>query len=415
MKRIGNIYSNICTLDNLRLADKKARRGKSKQYGVQLHKRNAAANLLQLQTMLIGKTYTTSAYTTFKVYEPKEREVYRLPYFPDRICHHAVMNVLEPVFMSLFTTDTYSCIKGKGIHGVFYAVRKALNDVSGTTYCLKLDITKFYPSINHDILKQLLRRKFKDNDLLWLLDNIIDSAEGLPIGNYLSQYLANFYLCYFDHWIKETKQVKYYFRYADDIVVLADNKEYLHQLLNDIKQYLSTHLKLTVKGNHQVFPVAARSIDFVGYRFYHTHTLLRKSIKQNFARKLAKGANQKTIASYNGWLQHANCKNLSNTLMKQFKNFGITTETKAFIGDKIAINKLLNKQITVVDYKITGSKFSDKGNGKCLNLQIEIDGTKRVIFTGSTYLMQQIEQVPENDFPFTATIEMKDNDSYQFS
>ena len=264
--------------------------------------------------MLRDKQYNTSPYTTFVIYEPKEREIFRLPYFPDRITHHAVMNILEPIFTASFTTDTYSCIKGKGIHAAARAVRSALTDVPGTQYCLKLDIKKFYPNINHDILKQLLRRKFKDTDLLWLLDNIIDSADGLPIGNYLSQYFANFYLTYFDHWIKEQRQVKYYFRYADDMVMLSDNKPYLHQLLADIRNYLDNNLKLTIKNNYQVFPVAARSIDFVGYRFYHTHTLLRKSIKKNYARMMANNRNPQSMASYYGWAIHCNSKHLIKKL-----------------------------------------------------------------------------------------------------
>jgi retron-type reverse transcriptase len=181
-------------MENLQLADTKASKGKSNQYGVQLHNRNKEANLLQLQQMLLNRTYKTSAYSTFKVYEPKERTVFRLPYFPDRITHHAIMNVLEPIFTGCFTNDTYSCIKNKGIHAAARGVRKALRDTAGTQYCLKLDIKKFYPNIDHEVLKQLLRRKFKDRDLLWLLDEIIDSADGVPIGNYLSQYFANFHL-----------------------------------------------------------------------------------------------------------------------------------------------------------------------------------------------------------------------------
>ena len=313
MKRIGNIYQQVCSLENLQLADAKARKGKAWQYGVRLHDKNREANIVSLREMLLNKAYKTSEYTTFKVYEPKEREVYRLPYYPDRIVHHAVMNLLEPIFVSVFTADTYSCIKGKGIHAAANAVKSVLRDVPGTQYCLKLDIRKFYPSIDHDILKQLLRRKIKDNDLLWLLDEIIDSAPGLPIGNYLSQYLANFYLTYFDHWIKEVKGVKYYFRYADDLVIPASNKPYLHQILADITQYLSEHLKLEVKSNYQVFPVAARSIDFVGYRFYHTHTMLRKSIKKSFARMVAKSNTPASVASYYGWAIHCN----SNHLLKK--------------------------------------------------------------------------------------------------
>lgn len=315
MKRINNLYQQICSIENLQLADAKAQKGKAQQYGVILHNRNKEANILKLHEMLLNKTYSTSNYSTFKVYEPKEREVFRLPYFPDRITHHAVMNVLEPIFMACFTNDTYSCIKGKGIHAAANALKTALIDHRGTQYCLKLDIKKFYPNVNHAVLKQLLRRKFKDADLLWLLDEIIDSANGLPIGNYLSQYFANFYLTYFDHWIKETKAVKYYFRYADDIVILSDNKPHLHELLAEIKHYLHHQLALTVKENYQVFPVAARSIDFVGYRFYHTHILLRKTIKQRFAKAVKKKNNKASLASYWGWAKHCNSKNLIKKLL----------------------------------------------------------------------------------------------------
>lgn len=314
MKRLNNLYSKIISIENLQLADSKASKGKAMQYGVQQHNKNRESNILKLHEMLRNKTYSTSEYSTFKIMDPKERDVYRLPYYPDRITHHAIMNVLEPVFISTFTRDTYSCIKGRGIHGAAYAVRNALRDFSGTEFCLKMDIRKFYPSIDHGVLKQLLRRKIKDTDLLWLLDEIIDSTEGVPIGNYLSQYFANFYLSYFDHWIKEVKGVKYYFRYADDIVILCDNKKYLHGLLSEIREYLTGQLKLTVKDNYQIFPVKARSIDFVGYRFYHTHTLLRKSIKQRFARMMATRRNRASIASYNGWAVHANTKNLLNKL-----------------------------------------------------------------------------------------------------
>lgn len=316
MKRIGNIYQSICSLQNLIEADNKARKGKAWQYGVRVHDRNRDANLMTLHDQLANKTYQTSDYTVFKVFEPKEREVYRLPYFPDRITHHAIMNVLEPVFVSVFTKDTYSCIKGRGIHAAAYGVKNALKDHAGTTYCLKLDIKKFYPSIDHDVLKILLKRKIKDKDLLWLLDEIIDSAPGLPIGNYLSQYLANFFLTYFDHWIKEQMCVKHYFRYADDLVILSGSKEQLHSLFTSIKQHLSD-LKVEIKSNWQIFPVAARGIDFVGYRFFHTHTLLRKAIKKNFARMISINRNDASIASYLGWAKHCNSNHLIKTLLHE--------------------------------------------------------------------------------------------------
>ena len=318
MKRKGNLYSAICSIENLRLADSIARKGKLKQPGVISHDKNRVENIEKLHLMLVNKTYRTSVYTTFTIHEPKERVISRLPYFPDRITHHAVMNILEPVFVAHFTSDTYSCIKKRGIHAAARALKQALGDQEGSRYCLKLDIRKFYPSVDHAVLKMLLRRKFKDTDLLWLLDSIIDSAEGLPIGNYLSQYLANFYLTGFDHWIKEVKRVKHYFRYADDIVILSSDKPYLHKLLSEIKEYMSDRLRLTVKNDYQVFPICPkRGIDFVGYVFFHTHTRLRKGIKQNFARMVFNNRNDASIASYKGWAKHCNSKNLLKKLLDE--------------------------------------------------------------------------------------------------
>jgi len=317
MKRIKNLYRQICSIENLQLADSIARKGKLKQPGIIAHDKHREDNIRKLHDMLINRTYKNSEYTTFTIFEPKERLIFRLPYYPDRIVHHAIMNIMEPVFVSMFTADTYSCIKKRGIHAAARAVKEALRDNVGTSYCLKLDIKKFYPNVDHDILKQLLRRKIKDQDLLWLLNVIIDSADGLPIGNYLSQYFANFYLTYFDHWLKEDILVKYYFRYADDMVILSDNKEYLHKVLAKIRIYLQERLKLTIKNNYQIFPVDSRGIDFVGYVFRHSHTLLRKSIKQNFARMLSKNKNTQSVASYYGWAIHCDSKNLLKKLLNE--------------------------------------------------------------------------------------------------
>jgi RNA-directed DNA polymerase len=319
MKRIGKLYHQIISVENLRYADQKAQKGKLKQYGVQIHNKNKESNILQLHNQLKERTYKTSEYDVFKVYDPKEREIHRLPYFPDRITHHAIMNILEPIFISTFTSDTYSCIKERGIHALLKKVKQSLKDKKGTTYCLKFDIKKFYPNIDHEKLKILLRRKFKDRDLLWLLDEIIDSSNGVPIGNYLSQYFANFYLSYFDHWIKENKRVKYYFRYADDIVILHHDKKYLHFILSEIRNYLTNELKMTIKHNYQIFPIKSRGIDFVGYVIYHTHVLLRKRIKKNFARKLSRNPNSVSIPSYLGWMKHCNSINLTKKLIPSGK------------------------------------------------------------------------------------------------
>lgn len=314
MKRKNNLFEQIISFDNLRLADARARKGKGHQYGVKIFDKNPEGNLLLLQERLINKSYKTSEYSTITVYEPKERLVYRLPYI-DRIAHHAIMNIMEPLFNSWFTNDTYSSIKGKGIHAAVRSVKKAMKDECQTTYCLKLDIKKFYPNIDHEILKQLLRRKIKDRDLLWLLDEIIDSAPGVPIGNYLSQYFANYYLTPFDHWIKETKGVKYYFRYADDIVIFYSSPSELHKLRFEISLYFKKHLKLELKSNYQVFKICKRrGLDFVGYVFWHTHLFMRKSIKKNFAKAIKKNKPKSTIAAYNGWAVHANTKHLLKKL-----------------------------------------------------------------------------------------------------
>jgi retron-type reverse transcriptase len=329
MKRLGNLYDQICSLENLRLADEKARKGKLYSHGVIKHDRNRERNLIVLHNSLKEGTYKTSKYDIFTIYEPKERKIYRLPYYPDRIVHHAVMNVLEPIWTSTFTADTYSCIKERGIHAAAEKVKKAVQkNPEATKYCLKIDIRKFYPSIDHDILKQIIRLKIKDIRLLALLDEVIDSAEGVPIGNYLSQYFANLYLAYFDHWLKEQKGVRFYFRYADDIVILHHDKLYLHGLLKDMQAYLADNLKLEVKRNWQVFPVANRGIDFVGYVFYHTHTRLRKSIKQRFCRRLARINRRRrltpeefkqSICPWWGWAKYCNSINLINKLSKNSK------------------------------------------------------------------------------------------------
>lgn len=310
MKRIGDLYSKICSLENLYLADAIAQKGKKNKPEVILHNVNRENNLKALHELLVKKKFKTSAYSVFKIYQPKERDIYKLPFYPDRIVHNAILNVLRPIFISTFTADTYSCIPGRGIHLALHKLKNSLKDVSNTTYCLKLDIEKFYPSVDHSILKKLLRRKFKDKDLLTMLDEITDSTAGLPIGNLPSQYFANFYLTGFDRWIKQEKKVKNYFRYLDDMVILSDSKEYLHALLADIKIYLQENLNLRVKCNYQIFPIEARGIDFLGYVIRHKYILLRKRIKKSLVRTLISNNNMGSIASLTGWAMHCNSKNL---------------------------------------------------------------------------------------------------------
>lgn len=325
MKRYNNLFDKIVSLDNLYEADKRARRQKSHRPEVMLFDKNKDKLLLDLQRKLINGEYETSEYYVFKIYEPKEREIFKLPYYPDRIVHHAIMNIMEPIWVSAFVKGTYSCIRKRGIHKALKDIKFALKDEINTQYCLKLDIRKFYSSIDHDILKTIIRKKIKDKRLLSLLDEIIESAQGVPIGNYLSQFFANLYLTYLDHWIKEQKKVRYYFRYADDIVILGGDKQQLRDLFYNIQDYLNNKLKLNFKDNWQIFKVDSRGIDFVGYRVFHTHTLLRKRIKKRFCKKinklnkkqnLDKDTYKQKICSYIGWIKYCNGRNLLNKMSK---------------------------------------------------------------------------------------------------
>lgn len=322
---IGNknctLWQKICDMDNLRFAHRNAKKGKGWYEEVKKVDEDLEYYLGNIQQMLINRTYKTSEYVTFiKKCSNKEREIYKLPYYPDRICQWAVLQVIEPILMRSLSDDTYSAIPGRGIHQAFLRLRKAVyNDADGTQYCLKFDVKKYYPSIDHEILKQKYRRLFKDNDLLWLIDEIIDSThgdKGIPIGNYLSQYSGNYYLSSFDHWIKEVNGIKHYYRYMDDIVILAGSKEYLHDLRKAIDVYLKDELKLTIKENWQVFPTRKRGIDFVGYRTFFGYSLLRKSTCKNMKAKMTrikKDVSDKqgmsfsqwcSINSYKGWLMH---------------------------------------------------------------------------------------------------------------
>lgn len=292
MKRYSKIYERIYDIDNLRLAHKNSRKDKLYYKEVKMVDSDEEFYLSQIQEMLINETYEVSDYTISVINDKgKERELCKLPYFPDRIIQWAIMLQIESVFMETFTDFSCASIKNRGIHRASSLVDKYMSDAYETQNCLKIDISKFYPNIDHEILKFLLRKKFKDKKLLKLLDKIIDSTpgdKGVPIGSYLSQFLANFYLTYFDHWLKEEKKVKYVVRYMDDIVILHRSKSFLHSLKREMDKYLRNELKLTIKSNWQVFPTRVRGIDFVGYRHFYGFKLLRKTTYKRFRKQMLK-------------------------------------------------------------------------------------------------------------------------------
>jgi len=321
MKRVNNIYEEIYQIENLRTAHFKASKGKRHYKEVKKIDKRLNFYLRKIQKMLINETYTTSKYKVKTIHDSgKVRTIHVLPYYPDRIIQWAIMLKLENIFIRSFTKDTYSAIPERGIHKLFYELKSVLKKEK-TLYCLKLDICKYYQSIDHTILKNLFKRKIKDEKLLYLLENIVDSLpDGVPIGNYTSQYFANFYLSYFDHWVKENLKVKYYFRYMDDIVLLSRSKRKISVIKRKVFKHLSEKLQLKIKNNWQIFLVSDRGIDFVGYRFFKEFILLRKSIVQKFKKKMGQfntykkisKSNIASIMSYYGWLKHCNGYNLFN-------------------------------------------------------------------------------------------------------
>lgn len=354
-----DLFNSICSMDNLYRAYQNAKSGKGWYKEVKQIEKRPFYYLAGLQYMLKNHLFKTSEYEIFILNEgKKKRDVYKLPFFPDRIAQWAILQVIEPFLVANMTADTYSAIPGKGIQPIvndlrgYYKTKRVdgkkksvwvpsilLTDEENTRYCYKIDLHHYYQSINHKVLKQKFRKVFKDPELLWLLDEIADSINtateedlielslsgeievdpntGIPIGNYMSQYSGNFYLSSFDHWVKEELHVKHYYRYMDDVVIFASSKEELHEIHRKVTAYTRDYLHLNIKGNYQIFPTKVRGVDFVGYRFFGEYTLLRKSTAINFKRKM-RACRKKmennipptysewcSFNSYKGWL--GNC------------------------------------------------------------------------------------------------------------
>jgi len=239
--------------------------------------------------------------------EPKERTILIAPFYPHRIIHQAIVLVMKERWLANFIENTFACIKGKGIHPCMFAVRDALrSNAPGTKYCLKLDVSKYFDSINHEVLKNLIAQELNDDRMLKVICNQIDTVPagvGVPIGNLTSQYFANIYLTALDHFCSEVLGLKYYYRYMDDVVA--------HYCRSEIEDYLNECLLLDLKKNWQVFPVSSRQIDFVGYRFNHLGVMLRKSILMKFyqnVQKFSEAHKEITIkhqlSSHYGWLKY---------------------------------------------------------------------------------------------------------------
>lgn len=322
MKRYGNLWDRVVDLDNIREAHKNARKEKTRYRSVKRVDADVEKHVQEIHDMLVSGEYKTAQYRVFeRVDNGKKRIIYALPYFPDRIIHHCIMQVVEPIWQATFVRDTYASMKGRGVHDGVKRLKKSLaEDFEGTEFCLKMDVQQFYPSIVHAVLKAVIRRKIKDKRLLALIDAIIDSVpSGVPIGNYLSQYFGNLILSAIDHAAKEVLKLRYYYRYCDDIVVLGGSKEELHA----VREWFASELAkigLRLKPNWQVFPVESRGVDFLGYVFFHGRTYIRRRIADKFKlqmRKVRKNWHRmnkvsllSSVMSYYGWLKFANAGRL---------------------------------------------------------------------------------------------------------
>lgn len=339
MKRYCNLYEKIYDIENLRMAHHYASKDKSYYKEVIVVNSSLESHLQELNYILKNQIYEIKPtdYTSFfKNDKGKVREIFKLPYFPHRIIQWAILLQTKHIFLSYFVDRTYASIDKRGIHKASHKLRNDLRKYKNETeYCYKIDIKKFYPNIDQKIMKELLRDKFKDQKLLNLLDIIVDSKgenQGLAIGSLASQWLGNYYLTKFDHWMLEEKKVHFYYRYCDDVVICSESTDELHKLKKDIHTYLECNLNLKIKENEQIFPVDIRGIDFVGYRHFRGYTLLRKSIYKNMRFKLKK-IHKKCrddnyelnyheyclLNSYEGWLKWCNAYNLKNKYIVPLK------------------------------------------------------------------------------------------------
>jgi RNA-directed DNA polymerase len=323
MKRHGNLWDKVIDLENIKFAHRQARRGKSYYKEVKMVDADIDRYANQIRDMLVNKTFTTSPYEIEDRFDGRKmRTIYKLPYYPDRIVQHALLNIIGPILVNSFIRDSFQSITGRGTHDASKRIKKLVRSENCPRYALKVDIHKYYPSVNNNLMKQAVRKKIKDKDVLWLVDDIIDSMNGLPIGNYTSQHFGNLYLNQFDWWIKQVIKPPGYFRYCDDIVVFAETTKELVFIKHLIDKKLQ-QLGLFVKPTWNVFDVYKNGIDFVGYSFKPNQTRLRKSIAKNFAKncytiykkiKVSEpGQYLSSVMSYKGWVKRCNALQLWRT------------------------------------------------------------------------------------------------------
>jgi retron-type reverse transcriptase len=328
MKRTGHLFAQVCSFKSLTEAALRAAKGKKAKPQVALFLWDLETEVIRLEKELRSKCYRPKPYRTFKIHDPKERTICAAD-FRDRVVHHAVCRVLEPIFERALIGDTYACRKNKG---PLKAVKRAQAFSRRYDYFVKLDVHKFFDSVDHGVLKDQLRRKVKDPDLLRLLDVFIDhpvpwteTGKGIPIGNLTSQHFANFHLSGLDHYIKEDLRIEGYVRYMDDLVLWAYEKDTLRDAADRIEGYLHDRLCLRVKEGGLLLAPVLQGVPFLGVRIFPGVVRIDRRGWRRFRRKVMAvdrkvrsgavdhDAWQRSMASLVGHMQQADTRNLRAT------------------------------------------------------------------------------------------------------
>lgn len=324
------LFDNIVNISNAEYSYQKCMLGKSKyNRNAILFDMDKTSNINRILDHLKNKTYSPSKYNEFTIYEPKERIIHA-PVFSDKLVQRMVYNVLKDIYQPVFIKDSYACIVDRGTHAASertqHYLRKAKWEYKNNPFIIKIDIKKYFYSINRDVVKKLYRKKIKCEQTLWLLDTIVDSApnnQGLPLGNITSHTFANIVLNELDQYCKRYLGIKYYIRYMDDICIVVKNKKEAQRILSLCKVFIRERLYLEVNENKtKIFPLA-QGVNFVGFKTWPTHKLLRERSKSKIKNRLKKIprlikrgdiTKNKAEQMLNSWYGHAQKGNYYNLL-----------------------------------------------------------------------------------------------------
>lgn len=326
-RQLPHGFADVISLDNLLAAWAEFVNGKRNKHDVQVFGRNLMDNLIDLHRDLVQQIYQHGPYHAFAISDPKPRSIHKAS-VRDRVLHHAIYRVLYPFFDRTFIADAYSCRINKGTHVALDRFQLFSRQVSKnhtqTCWVLKCDITKFFASIDQGILLYLLRLYIPDQQILWLLHNVIGSfhstvlGTGLPLGNLTSQLLVNIYMNEFDQYVKHRLKVKHYIRYADDFVLLSADRMWLEEQVELIQNFLSRCLQLQLHPHKVSIKTIASGVDFLGWVHFPDHRVLRTTTKKRMLRRLQEHPTEATVQSYLGLLRHGNTYEVARGLMNRF-------------------------------------------------------------------------------------------------